>query len=104
MNRKVITLVAVGVVVIGWLTFNRSRPNVPAPPPSSPAQLERKTALRLPAPRVADIPAPVDSPDLKSTNLYKRLVNGDVPKISSHQLETYLAQNQRNAGSLLAAF
>jgi hypothetical protein len=36
--------------------------------------------------------------------MYARLVNGDVPKLSPEQLDTYLAQNQRNAESLLSAF
>jgi hypothetical protein len=105
MNGKVMALLAVGLAVIGWLTLSRSKPNVSAPQPSSPAPRERRAKLRLPAPRITATPAPVDSPeDLKSTNLHTRLVNGDVPKLSPEQLETYLAQNQHNAGSLLAAF
>jgi len=96
-------LLAAGLVVIGWMTLSRSRPNVSAPPPS-PASTAPKARLRLPAPRITATPTPIDAPeDLKSTNLYTRLVNGDVPKLSPEQLETYLAQNRRNAESLLIA-
>ena len=105
MNGKVIALLAVGLAVIGWLTLDRSKPNASAPVPSSPATAQQKSRLRLPAPRITPTSAPNESAEeLRPTNLYTRLVNGDVPKLSPEQLNTYLAQNQRNAESLLAAF
>ena len=104
MNGKVIALLAMGLVVIAWLMLNQSRPNVSAPPSSPSASSEPKTRLRLPAPRITATPTPIDSSEeLKPTNLYTRLVNGDVPKLSPEQIAAYLAQNQRNAESLLTA-
>jgi hypothetical protein len=103
MNRKVIALLAAGLMVIGLMFFSRSR-LVTAPPQSSPTQVESKARLRLPAPRITATPAPIESPEeLKSTNFYTRLVNCDVPKLSPEQIDTYLTQNQRNAESLLIA-
>jgi hypothetical protein len=103
MNGKVIALLAVGLAVIGWLTLDRSKPNASVPLPSAPAQ--QKSGLRLPAPRITSKSAPSESAEeLRSTNLYTRLVNGDVPKLTPEQLNTYLTQNQRTAESLLAAF
>jgi hypothetical protein len=105
MNGKVIVLLAVGLAVIGWLTLDRSKPNASAPLPSAPVPAQQKARLRLPAPRITSTPAPTESAEeLRPTNLYTRLVNGDVPKLSPEQLNTYLTQNQRNAESLLAAF
>jgi hypothetical protein len=104
MNGKVIALLAAGLMVIGLMFFSRSSPNVSAPQQSAPASVESKAKLRLPAPRITANPAPIDQPqDLKSTNWYARLFNGDVPKLSPEQLDTYLVQNQRNAESLLIA-
>jgi hypothetical protein len=104
MNGKVIALLAVGLALIAWLMLNQSNPSVSAPPHSPSASPEPKTRLRLPAPRITATPTPIDSSEeLRSTNLYTRLVNGDVPKLSPEQLDTYLMQNQRNAESLLIA-
>src|SRR5437899_2429968 len=103
MNGKVMPFLAVGLAVIGWIMFNRPKPDTSAPPPSTPA--DSKARLRLPAPRITSTPAPTESAEeLRPTNLFTRLVNGDVPKLSPEQLNTYLTQNQRNAESLLAAF
>src|SRR5690349_1967437 len=105
MNGKVIGLLAIGLAVIGLMTFNRPGPSNATPPPSQPAVAEQKARLRLPAPRITSTPTVNESPDeLRPTNLYTRLVNGDVPKLSAEQIETYLTQNKRNAESLLAAF
>ena len=104
MNGKVIAFLAVGLALIGWMMFHRPKSDVTAPA-SLPAAAEQKPRLRLPAPRITSIPAPTDSPEeLRPTNLYTRLVNGDVPKLSPEQIDTYLTQNRRNAESLLAAF
>ena len=105
MNGKVIALLAVGLAVIGWLTLDRTKPNASAPLPSAPLPAQQKARLRLPAPRFTSTPAPTESTEeLRSTNLYTRLANGDVPALSPEQLNNYLTQNQRNAESLLAAF
>lgn len=104
MNGKVIALLAVGSAVVGWVMLNHPRTNASAPPvPTTSVVIEQKSRLRLPAPRVT-MPARTDSSEeLRPTNLYMRLVNGDVPKLTPEQLETYLAQNQRTAESLLIA-
>lgn len=47
------------------------------------------------------VPAANDSP---ATNLIARLLRGDTPKLTAEQIEPFLQQNHRNAGSLLAAF
>src|SRR5215831_10605227 len=105
MNGKVMAFLAVGLAIIGWMMFNRPRPKVLDQPPSAPVVIEQRTKLRLPAPRITSTPAPNDSSeDLRPTNLFTRLVNGDVPKLSPEQIDTYLTQNKRNAESLLAAF
>src|ERR1043165_342185 len=103
MNGKTLAVLAVGLAVISWLMLDRPKSDASVPPSS--ASPESKTRLRLPAPRITQTaPAPAESPDeLRSTNLYTRLVNGDVPKLSPEQIETYLTQNQRNAESLLIA-
>jgi len=104
MNGKVIALLAAGLAVIGWMMFHRPGPIETVPQPVSPAPAEQKARLRLPAPRITPTPPLADSTeDLRPTNLYTRLVNGDVPKLSPEQLETFLTQNQRNAESLLIA-
>jgi len=104
MNGKVIALLAVGLAVMGWLTLSHPKLNVSAP--ALPAPAEQKTWLRLPAPRItSSSSAPAEAMEEPGpTNLYTRLVNGDVPKLSPEQIETYLTQNRRNAESLLAAF
>ena len=61
---------------------------------------------RLPAPRLsARSPQMAPEPDPRSTNLRTRWLNGDdLPKLTPEQVESYLAANRRDAGSLLAAF
>ena len=61
---------------------------------------------RLPAPRLsARIPQMESEPDVRSTNLLARLLKGEErPKLTSEQVESYLAANRRSAGSLLGAF
>jgi hypothetical protein len=40
----------------------------------------------------------------QSTNVLARLLNPEVPRLNLQQVESYLAQNRRNADSLLAAY
>jgi hypothetical protein len=104
MNGKVMALLAIGLAVIFWLTLHHPEPNI-STAQSQPLPREQKGRLRLPALRITPTTAPAESAeDLRPTNLYTRLVNGDVPTLSPEQLNTYLTQNQRNAESLLAAF
>lgn len=61
---------------------------------------------RLPAPRLsARTPQMESEPNVGSTNLLARLLKGEErPKLTSEQVESYLAANRRSAGSLLGAF
>ena len=62
---------------------------------------------RLPAPpmQVTTPPAPSPTEDLHSTNLIARLLkDGHAPKLTRDKVEPYLKENQRSAGSLVAAF
>lgn len=105
MNRKAIALLAIGLALLGWIILRQPRPGNSTPLPSQPPVVEQKARLRLPAPRITSKPLPADSSnELSSARLYTRLVNGDVPKLSPEQIETYLTQNQRDAESLLTAF
>jgi tetratricopeptide (TPR) repeat protein len=50
-------------------------------------------------------PQPEPEPDLRSTNVLARWLKGEeMPKLTLEQVESYLAANQRSAGSLLAAY
>jgi hypothetical protein len=112
MNKRIIALLTVGLLVPAGVLLTRSWLTPPirqsaSPPPEESAPLaatEPEVSLpsqRLAAESHATIPAP-ENP--APTNLYARLVAGDVPKLSPEQLETYLKQNQRSVESLLAAF
>src|ERR1039457_2353792 len=61
---------------------------------------------RFPAPNLtARSPQAEPAPNARSTNLLARLINGkELPKLTLEQIESYLAANQRNAGTLLAAY
>jgi hypothetical protein len=74
---------------------------------SSPFAPPSASALHLPAPKfvfkVKPTSSAISSP---ATNpLMEKLLHGEaVPKLTPAQVDNYLAQNQRNAASLLAAF
>jgi tetratricopeptide (TPR) repeat protein len=76
-------------------TENPDRTEQPAP-----------ARLRLPAPRLSARPMQTQpEPDGRSTNLLARWINGEeTPKLTAEQVESYLAANGRNAGTLLAAY
>jgi RNA polymerase sigma factor (sigma-70 family) len=83
-------------------------------------QRERDDALRqlavLPPGRAPRLPAPAMQPgtanltsdpaseNLPATNRMVGLLNGDWPKLTPEQIDTYLRDNKRNAASLLAIF
>jgi len=104
-------LIAAGAALLLILAAFYLRP-VPGPtpiaeaPPSPAARAERRLP-RLPAPRLTPSVAPSDpSPDdSRSTNLIARLMKeGEAPKLTPDQIESYLAANRRSVESLLAAF
>ena len=67
-------------------------------------RLRRATnaAPRLPAPEV-QVSSPAEAAaDSSSTNFLRRMIEGDTPKLTSEQVESYLKEYHRNAASLLA--
>ncbi|HWV99744.1 MAG TPA: hypothetical protein VNZ64_08650 [Candidatus Acidoferrum sp.] len=105
MKGKIILALFVVIVVTGLMIYNHSKPLSPALQPAWTPSAERTVTPRLPAPGITEaVPPAESSEDLKVTNLFTRLINGDAPKLSPEQLEGYLKQNGRNAESLLAAF
>ena len=78
------------------------------PAAKSPDFTERPAPVRrrLPAPRLSVRSLQAEpEPDVRSTNLLARLLKGEErPKLTSEQVESYLAANRRSAGSLRAAF
>lgn len=98
-------LLAVGLAVIAWMVLNQPKPAVSAPPPSPSTAVEQKPKMRLPAPRITSMATVSNSSEeIRPANLFTRLINGDPPKLTPEQIETYLTENRRNAESLLAAF
>lgn len=99
---------AAAALVVGLLMLvKRGTPSPPLVEPLTkvnPLAQSREAWLRTRVPEEM----PPDSTvlvtnDPAATNLYARLVNGDLPKVSLAQLETYLAQSRRNADALLGA-
>ena len=108
-GKVLVALLAVGVAVGGLAVFNHrhSAPSI-MPAAKNPEFTEPPAPARprLPAPRFsARSPQTEPEPDVRSTNLLARLLKGEeMPKLTSEQIESYLAANRRSAGSLLAAF
>jgi RNA polymerase sigma factor (sigma-70 family) len=68
-------------------------------------QAKSATLPRLPAPAMrASIATTVSTENLDRTNLIARVLKGEWPKLTPEQIEAYLSENRRNAGSLLAVF
>ena len=70
------------------------------------AFLRRLVAHGPPAPHLAASAPAAESPseERRVANLYARILKGDVPRTTPQQLEGFLKENKRNAGSLLAAY
>lgn len=105
MKGRISLILAAVLIVAGLMIYIRANQRVPATQAVSSPSVEREALPRLPAPQIAPVvPPPEASDELKATNLFTRLINGDAPKLSPEQLDGYLTQNRRNAESLLAAF
>ena len=63
---------------------------------------QQRAALRVPPPAMAKTASRSDG--LQVTNLMVRLLKGETPKLTASQIDAYLKQNRRDAGSLLTAF
>jgi RNA polymerase sigma factor (sigma-70 family) len=75
---------------------------------TEPLAAKRFLKPRMPAPHMVAKPAPVEPPaeNLQPTNAFARLFKneGELPKLSRDQVESYLTLNRRSAESLVAAF
>jgi len=102
-------VLAVGLAVGGLALYNHGHRAPPVMATAMNPDLTEPPAparLRIPAPRLtARAPQTEPEPDVRSTNLLARWIKGEeMPKLTSDQIESYLAANQRSAGTLLAAF
>ena len=100
---------ALGFAAGGLAVYSRRHhppPVVPAVENQDSKERPAPARLRLPAPRLSARPGQNEpEPGAHSPNFLARLINGEeVPKLTLEQVETYLAANGRNAGTLLAAF
>lgn len=110
MNAKTVVILLAGVTVVGLALRSRSRraEEVLPPPRTETATTPRVSRPRLPAPRMparpAECEAAVEAPPV--ANAFTRLLKneGEPPKPSREQVESYLARNGRSADSLLTAF
>ena len=110
MRSKIIIVATVGVLlVLGLAALVRRNGPTPSPTPEVGLQdiqpVDREPAFpTLSAPSVdqTDLSETVSSTSVV-TNLFARLADGDIPRVSREQLESYLSQNQRSAGALLGA-
>ena len=102
-------VLALGLAVGGSALSHRGHQPTPVMTATENQDFTVRPALarpRLPAPSLtARSPQTEPEPDARSTNLLARLINGEeLPKLTLEQVESYLAANQRNAGTLLAAY
>src|SRR3989442_6220191 len=109
MRWKLAAAVAVTLIALGLVVYNRPRRANPIPPPEQTSSLStgHAVAARLPAPGLSvSSPAVDPSPEgLSHTNLIARMLEGEeLPKLSPEQVQSYLEKNHRSVESLLAAF
>ena len=108
MRSKVIAATIAIALALGLIVaVKRGNPSpspVEPPLPATPLAAQREANLRTHTP--VETPSAVNEPATNlpaATNLYARLSNGDIPRVSREQLETYLAQNRRSVDALLGA-
>jgi len=110
MKVKLVIAAAATLIALGLLVCRRSQVANPITPSRQNSSLPTKRALapRLPTPRLSvSSQPPVDSSEeaVSHTNLLTRLLNGEeLPKLRPEQVQSYLEENHRSVGSLLAAF
>ena len=75
----------------------------PAPSPDVSALPEVRQHSLAPDSVASIAPAESTTNEVIATNLYARLANGDIPRVSREQLEPFLAKNHRSVDSLLGA-
>ncbi len=103
-NRSILLAVAgLALVPIFYLFIPQSSSPPAIRPAAGASEPTPATAEPARANRFAHGPSAV-TPSQPETNLISRLMNGDFPKLTSEQLETYLSENHRSVESLLGAF
>jgi tetratricopeptide (TPR) repeat protein len=109
MKLKLLGASAAVLIALGLLVFSHPRlSNQTAPAGQTTSFSTRHTpAPRLPAPRLSESRPQFDSSpeSVSHTNLLTLLLKGeDLPKLRPEQVQSYLDENHRSVGSLLAAF
>jgi hypothetical protein len=109
MKRVFIGTIVAVLLALGWIKLIHSGGTRPikgeeaAPVEAVSAERQAGARTRFPDERPA-ISQPEATPNqLVSSNLYARISNGSIPRVSREQLEPYLARNQRSAEALLGA-
>jgi hypothetical protein len=109
MRSKVIVATVVIALALGLIVWVKrsepSRASVEPPAPVNALDVPRESRLLS---RASQETPPLDPTETATnapvaTNLYARLANGDIPRVSREQLEKYLAQNRGNVDVLLGA-
>lgn len=107
MKGLIIIGVLVVVSILGFFALNRRSEPLPVEQPVTEnlATVERNVTRRTRVQEEIPSPPTLDSAtnETISTNLWLRLANGDVPRVSREQLEPFLAKNHRNVEALLGA-
>lgn len=108
MRIRVMAAVAAIVLGVGLIALvKRGDPSPPLSEPSAPANplaVRREARLRSSTSEETPPDSTVSATNNPAaTNLYARLVNGDFPKVSLDQLESFLAKNGRSVDALLGA-
>src|SRR5438094_7397370 len=109
MRLKLVVAVAAALIAFGLLVCKRPRLANPIQSAGQSSSLSTRHALapRLPTPPLSVSSPPVDSSTevVSHTNLIALLLKGEeLPKPRSEQVQSYLEENHRSVGSLLAAF
>ncbi|MDB6110997.1 MAG: hypothetical protein JWR69_2747 [Pedosphaera sp.] len=110
MRGKLAIVLLVGLIV-SLAVYHHSHSPAPVPAPESEPAAPSVATPQLPTPHVTASAPPTEPPveePRKTNNAYARLSvrllnGGELPKLDPAQLESYLAANHQNAGSLLAA-
>jgi hypothetical protein len=106
MKGTIIIAVAAALLLVGLIVRRTSESN-PASEDAKAISTNHFAKTHPPASRIQAATAPLEAPpeEPRATNLIARLFkNGEAPKLTAEQIESYLATNRRNPESLLAAF
>jgi hypothetical protein len=109
-KRIVVVVIGAALLAVCWLEFVRSgnTTNGRGEQVVAGGFADRKVGATASEEVSANLPIPTKSEaatnDLVYSNLYARVSNGDIPRLSREKLESYLAQNRRSVEALLGAF